>query len=75
MQGTIVAVLVAVDDHVERGQVVCLLEAMKMENAVASECAGRVSEVRVVVGDIVGAGDVLVVVEGVPEAESSTSLI
>ena len=63
MQGTIVDVLVAVGDVVELGQVVCVLEAMKMENEVPSECAGQVSEVRVVVGDTVGAGDVLVVVE------------
>ncbi len=63
MQGMIVDVLVAVDDHVELGQVVCVLEAMKMENEVTSECSGRVSEVRVVVGDTVGVDDVLVVVE------------
>ena len=34
MQGTIVKVVVAVGDVVEIGQTICLLEAMKMENAV-----------------------------------------
>ena len=45
MQGTIVKVLVAVGDAVEVGQTICLLEAMKMENAVASR-EGRASSRR-----------------------------
>jgi acetyl-CoA/propionyl-CoA carboxylase biotin carboxyl carrier protein len=63
MQGTIVKVLVAVGDTVEVGQAVCVLEAMKMENAVVAEKAGVVTEVRVSAGDSVGGGDVVVVVE------------
>jgi acetyl-CoA/propionyl-CoA carboxylase, biotin carboxylase, biotin carboxyl carrier protein len=63
MQGTIVKVLVAVGDVVEVGQSVCLLEAMKMENAVAAEKDGVVKEVRVAAGDSVGAGDVVAVIE------------
>jgi acetyl-CoA/propionyl-CoA carboxylase biotin carboxyl carrier protein len=63
MQGTIVKVLVAVGDVVEVGQSVCLLEAMKMENAVAAEKEGVIKEVRVSAGDSVGAGDVVAVIE------------
>jgi acetyl-CoA/propionyl-CoA carboxylase biotin carboxyl carrier protein len=63
MQGTIVKVLVAVGDVVEVGQTICLLEAMKMENAVAAEKDGVVKEVRVSAGDSVGAGDVVAVIE------------
>ncbi len=63
MQGTIVKVLVTVGDVVEVGQAVCLLEAMKMENAVAAEKDGVVKEVRVSAGDSVGAGDVVAVIE------------
>ncbi len=63
MQGTIVKVLVAVGDVVEVGQTICLLEAMKMENAVAAEKDGVVKEVRVAAGDAVGAGDVVAVIE------------
>ena len=63
MQGTIVKVLVAVGDVVEVGQAVCLLEAMKMENAVAAEKDGVIKEVRVSAGDSVGAGDVVAVIE------------
>ncbi len=63
MQGTILKVLVAVGDVVEVGQTICLLEAMKMENAVAAEKDGVVKEVRVSAGDSVGAGDVVAVIE------------
>ncbi|MGH9178770.1 MAG: biotin carboxylase N-terminal domain-containing protein [Acidimicrobiales bacterium] len=63
MQGTVVAVAVAVGDEVEAGQAVCVLEAMKMENNVTAERTGTVREVRVQAGDTVGAGDLLVVIE------------
>jgi len=63
MQGTIVKVLVSVGDVVEVGQAICLLEAMKMENAVAAEKDGVIKEVRVSEGDSVGAGDVVAVIE------------
>jgi acetyl-CoA/propionyl-CoA carboxylase biotin carboxyl carrier protein len=63
MQGTIVKVVVAVGDTVEVGQTVCVLEAMKMENAVAAEKAGTVTEVRVTAGESVGPGDVVAVIE------------
>jgi acetyl-CoA/propionyl-CoA carboxylase biotin carboxyl carrier protein len=63
MQGTIVKVNVSVGDVVEVGQTICVLEAMKMENAVAAEKEGVVKEVRVSAGDSVGAGDVVAVIE------------
>jgi acetyl-CoA/propionyl-CoA carboxylase, biotin carboxylase, biotin carboxyl carrier protein len=62
MQGTVVKVLVAAGDAVEEGQTICILEAMKMENSVATERAGTVKELRVAAGDAVGAGDVVAVV-------------
>ena len=43
MQGTVVKVLVAEGDAVEEGQTICILEAMKMENSVATERAGTVT--------------------------------
>jgi acetyl-CoA/propionyl-CoA carboxylase, biotin carboxylase, biotin carboxyl carrier protein len=63
MQGTIVKVLVEVGDTVEVGQTICLLEAMKMENAVTAEKDGVIKEVRVAAGDSVGAGDIVAVIE------------
>ncbi len=63
MQGTIVKVLVAVGDTVEVGQTICLLEAMKMENAVNAEKDGVIKEVKVSAGASVGAGDIVAVIE------------
>ncbi len=62
MQGTIVKVLVNVGDEVEAGQAVTVLEAMKMENNIVAEIAGKVTEIRVKPGDAVGSGDVVVVI-------------
>ncbi len=63
MQGTIVKVTVAVGDEVTTGQTVCLLEAMKMENAITADKDGTVKEVRVEAGQAVAAGDVVLVIE------------
>ncbi|MGP8060138.1 MAG: acetyl-CoA carboxylase biotin carboxylase subunit [Acidimicrobiales bacterium] len=63
MQGTIVKILVAVGDSVEVGQTICVLEAMKMENAVSADKSGVVAELKVAAGDSVGGGDVVAVIE------------
>ncbi|MCZ7534799.1 MAG: hypothetical protein M5T61_01890 [Acidimicrobiia bacterium] len=63
MQGTIVKVLAEVGAEVEVGQALLVLEAMKMENHINAEISGVVREVRVAVGDSVGTGDALVVLE------------
>jgi acetyl-CoA/propionyl-CoA carboxylase biotin carboxyl carrier protein len=63
MQGTIIKVLVAVGEEVEAGQTVAILEAMKMENAIAAERTGTVVEIKVAPGDTVGSGDTVVVIE------------
>jgi acetyl-CoA/propionyl-CoA carboxylase biotin carboxyl carrier protein len=62
MQGTIVRVEVAVGDTVTAGQVVCVLEAMKMENNVASDVDGVVAEIKVEAGQAVGSGDIALVI-------------
>ena len=63
MQGTIVKILVEVGQEVEAGATVCVLEAMKMENNITADKAGSVKEIKVAVGDSVGSGDVVVVIE------------
>ena len=63
MQGTILSVAVAEGDEVGAGDVVCVLEAMKMENDVVAERGGTVAGVHVAEGDSVDMGDVLVVLE------------
>lgn len=63
MQGTILEVLVASGDTVEAGDVVCVLEAMKMENDVVASRGGTVSDVLVSEGDSVDMGQPLIVLE------------
>jgi acetyl-CoA/propionyl-CoA carboxylase biotin carboxyl carrier protein len=63
MQGTILEVDVAEGDTVESGDVICVLEAMKMENDVIAEVGGTVAEVAVEEGQSVDQGDPLVVLD------------
>ena len=62
MQGTVLAVEVAEGDEVEAGQVICVVEAMKMENEIAAHRAGVVTELAVEPGQAVSSGQVLCVV-------------
>ena len=55
--------LVEAGDLVDGGQPICVIEAMKMENAVAAEKDGVIKEIKVSAGDSVGAGDVVAVIE------------
>ncbi|MFC6835458.1 acetyl-CoA carboxylase biotin carboxylase subunit [Halomarina ordinaria] len=59
MQGTILSVNVAEGDEVEAGDVLCVLEAMKMENDVVAERGGTVTAVAVEEGQSVDMGDAL----------------
>ena len=63
MQGTVLEVAVEPGEEVEPGDVVCVVEAMKMENDVITSAAGTVAEVAVGPGDSVETGDVLCVIE------------
>ena len=62
MPGRVVRILVEPGDTVAAGQGLAVVEAMKMENEVASPAAGVVSAVPAAAGDRVEAGGVLVVV-------------
>ena len=63
MAGKIVSVLVKDGDSVNVGDVLCVLEAMKMENEITAPKAGIVEEIKVSEGMPVNAGEVLVVVK------------
>ena len=63
MPGSVVRVAVSPGDRVTAGQVLVVLEAMKMEHTVPAGVAGTVAEVTVVEGDQVETGRVLVVVD------------
>jgi biotin carboxyl carrier protein len=62
MQGTVLAVEVSNGDEVVVGQVICIVEAMKMENEVHSPRDGVVADLSVAAGESVSSGQVICVV-------------
>ena len=62
MPGTIVDAKVSVGDTVSKGQVLVVLEAMKMENEIMAAEDGKVTSVLVKKGDSVNTGDTLVTI-------------
>jgi acetyl-CoA/propionyl-CoA carboxylase, biotin carboxylase, biotin carboxyl carrier protein len=60
MQGTILQVMVEEGQDLRAGDVVCVLEAMKMENHIAATNDGTVTAVSISAGDVVDTGQVLV---------------
>lgn len=60
MPGSIVAVKVNVGDTVKNGDLVVVLEAMKMENEIFASADGKVVGISVNTGDSVNSGDVLI---------------
>ena len=62
MPGNILAVNCAVGDIVTSGQVIAILEAMKMENEIMSPRDGKIISLNVVKGSSVNSGDVICVV-------------
>ncbi len=64
MPGLVLGIPFEPGAKVERGQTVIVLEAMKMENDLASPRAGTVKEVKVTKGQTVNQGDALVIVTG-----------
>lgn len=63
MPGKISAVKVDVDQTVTRGDVVVVLEAMKMQNDITTNQDGKIVQLRVQVGDSVKTGDILAVLQ------------
>jgi len=62
MQGTVLAVEVAEGDEVRAGQVICVVEAMKMENEIAAHRDGVITDLSVAPGQAVTTGQVVCVV-------------
>ena len=62
MPGNILSVNVAAGDTVKRGQVLMILEAMKMENEIMCPCDGKVVSVSVAKGAAVESGTLLCVI-------------
>jgi acetyl-CoA/propionyl-CoA carboxylase, biotin carboxylase, biotin carboxyl carrier protein len=62
MQGTVLRVLVKQGQEVAEGDVICIVEAMKMENEVAAHRGGTVKELHVAEGQAVKADEVIAVI-------------
>lgn len=63
MPGQIVEIKVAQGDAVNVRDILCVMEAMKMEQPIPSPKAGIVKEIKVGVGDKVKSGQVIAVIE------------
>lgn len=62
MPGTILRLLVNIGDEVKENQPLMILEAMKMENEVVANHAGKVAGIHVNQGQVVNAGDALITI-------------
>jgi len=61
--GKIISVNVKVGDTVNEGDVICVLESMKMENPILTPVNGTVIEVHVIEDQVVKPGEVIAVIE------------
>jgi acetyl-CoA/propionyl-CoA carboxylase biotin carboxyl carrier protein len=63
LQGTVLKVAVEEGAEVSEGDLICVIEAMKMENEIAAHRSGKVTSLNVAEGAAVSAGDTLAVIE------------
>jgi acetyl-CoA/propionyl-CoA carboxylase, biotin carboxylase, biotin carboxyl carrier protein len=63
IQGTVLKVAVEKGAQVEEGALVCVIEAMKMENEITAPAAGTVEELAISVGGAVATGDKIAVIK------------
>jgi acetyl-CoA/propionyl-CoA carboxylase, biotin carboxylase, biotin carboxyl carrier protein len=63
LQGTVFKVVVEQGAEVAEGDLICIIEAMKMENEITAHRSGKVTSLNVEVGAAVNGGDVLAVIE------------
>jgi glutaconyl-CoA/methylmalonyl-CoA decarboxylase subunit gamma len=63
MPGSVLDVKVKIGDNVNEGDVLLILEAMKMENEVTAPTSGAIKSINVAVGSTVNTGDTMIVIE------------
>lgn len=63
MAGKIMRVHVQAADKVNEGDVICEIEALKMENPILTPVSGVIKEIRVSLGQFIKAGEILVIIE------------
>lgn len=60
---SVLEVVVSKGDRIGAGDILVLLESMKMEIPVLAEFGGTITEVSVAVGDVIQAGDLIAVID------------
>ena len=63
LAGKIISVNVKPGDVVKEGDILCLLESMKMENPILAPVSGTITEVGVNVDQVVKSGETIAVIE------------
>jgi acetyl-CoA/propionyl-CoA carboxylase, biotin carboxylase, biotin carboxyl carrier protein len=63
LQGTVFKVNIEQGAEVAEGDLICVIEAMKMENEITAHRSGKVTSLNIEVGAAVNSGDVLAVIE------------
>ncbi len=69
LQGNMWKVVVAKGDDVEEGQLLCIIEAMKMENEITAHKAGTIAELPITEGEPIKAGDPIATITSAAAAE------
>jgi acetyl-CoA/propionyl-CoA carboxylase, biotin carboxylase, biotin carboxyl carrier protein len=67
IQGTVLKVAVEAGADIDEGALVCVIEAMKMENEITAHKAGKIAELPIAVGASVATGDTLAVISSAAE--------
>ena len=63
LPGSVLRINVKEGDEVNRGDILLVMEAMKMENNIYSELKGRIKSIKVQPGQTVLQGDILMEIE------------
>jgi len=61
--GKLTSVNVKAGDMVKEGDILCLIEAMKMENPILAPVSGKVTKIGISAGQVVEAGELVAVIE------------
>ena len=61
--GKIIDVNVKSGDEVKEGDILCILESMKMENPILAPVNGTITEIKVAVSQVVNPGEVIAIID------------